>query len=233
MRNALVVLLLALLPACGRDGAKDDEHPPPESRIEPSAPLPEDSRPFPEGYTQRPPKNAPWLPPAPPPLVDAISEENPSGAARDAAQSEILALVAEFEREGSLAIVSRIREVVTVHVTGGNVSYRSGEAFYKEYIYPRDIDEADSAYRGRVVVLTGSVAPHNMLDLPDGFKLYEQTPYVHEPVLLATDFELAFIRCHLARKELQKLLDWQEVHIFGVVEGKLQSDLVLRRCVVL
>jgi hypothetical protein len=72
-----------------------------------------------------------------------------------------------------------------------------------------------------------------MLDLPDGFKLFEQTPYAHEPVLLATDFELAFLRCHLARKELQKLLDWQEVHILGIVEGKLQGDLVLKRCVVL
>jgi hypothetical protein len=82
-------------------------------------------------------------------------------------------------------------------------------------------------------VLTGAVAPHNMVDLADGFKLVETTPYVHEPVLLATGYELSFVRCHLARRELQKLRDWQEVHLLGVVEGKLRGDLVLRRCVVL
>jgi hypothetical protein len=52
-------------------------------------------------------------------------------------------------------------------------------------------------------------------------------------VLLATDYELSFVRCHLARRELQKLRDWQEVHLLGILEGKLRGDLVLRRCVAL
>jgi hypothetical protein len=229
MKRALPLLVLAAL-ACGPTG--DGEPPPPESRLEPSAPSPEESRPFPEGYTQRPPPDAPWLPERPAPLVDgALAKE--LAATSDAAQSEILGLVAEFERTGSPESVSSLRRAAVSHIEGGRLTYGKAEAFYKEYIYPNDLDETDARYLGRVVVLTGSVAPHNMLDLPDGFKLFEQTPYVHEPLLLATDFELAFLRCHLARKELQKLLDWQEVHILGIVEGKLQGDLVLKRCVVL
>ena len=154
-------------------------------------------------------------------------------AVDDGAQSEIRTLVTDFEKSGSLEIVPRLRAVAVGHIEGGRLAYGTAEAFYKEYIYPKDLDQADERYRGNIVVLTGSVAPHNMLDLPDGFKLFEQTPYAHEPVLLATDYELNFIRCHLVHPELQKLLDWQEVHLLGVVEGKLQGDLVLRRCVVL
>lgn len=113
------------------------------------------------------------------------------------------------------------------------MSYRTAEELFREFLFPNDEKAAEELYRGKVVILTGSVAPHNMVDLADGFKLVEQTPYVHEPVLLATDYELSFVRCHLARRELQKLRDWQEVHLLGILEGKLRGDLVLRRCVAL
>jgi hypothetical protein len=113
------------------------------------------------------------------------------------------------------------------------VSYRTAREPFREFLFPNDENAAAGRYAGRWVVLTGEVAPHNMVDLADGFKLVEQTPYVHEPVLLATDYELSFVRCHLARPELQKLRDWQEVHLLGILQGKLRGDLVLRRCVVL
>jgi hypothetical protein len=229
----VVVVLVLLLPACGTER----ESHPVESRLNPSAPPPEERRPLKEGFPQRPPKGAPGLPPPAEPLLSdgeqadldlmlaTVSQEE-----RGRAQTELLARVDQFEKTGDR---STIRSLATDHARAGRVSYKTAEAFFREFLFPNDDSAAVERYRGKVVVLSGAVAPHNMVDLADGFKLIEQTPYVHEPVLLATEFELSFVRCHLARPELQKLRDWQDVHLLGVVEGKLRGDVILKRCVVL
>ncbi len=233
------VVLLLLLVACGRVG--EDSQEPRESRIEPSAPAPSERRPLREGFTQRPPKDTPGLPPPAKPLFSDVERAelearalSVSAEAREAAQSELLALVEEFENTGDEGdLLARIRARAADCAREGQVSYRTAEALFREFLFPNDEKLAEDRYFGKAVVLTGAVAPHNMVDLADGFKLVEQTPYVHEPVLLATDYELSFVRCHLARRELQKLRDWQEVHLLGIVEGKLRGDLVLRRCIAL
>ena len=235
----ILLVLLLLLAGCGNVG--EDSSEPRESRLEPSAPAPGERRPLPEGFTQRPPKDTPGLPPSAEPLFSEVERAeleskalaSPSEA-RAGAQSELLALVDEFEKYGDERdLLARIRSKATESAREGRVSYRTAEGLFREFLFPNDEKQAESLYSGKVVVLTGAVAPHNMLDLADGFKLVEQTPYVHEPVLLATDYELSFVRCHLARPEIQKLRDWQEVHLLGMVEGKLRGDLVLRRCIAL
>ncbi len=229
----VLVVFFLFLAACGTER---DSHPL-ESRLKPSAPPPEERRPLKEGFPQRPPKDTPGLPPSAEPLLSdgeqadlelmlrTVSQEE-----RGRAQTELLGRVDRFEKTGD---ASTIRSLVLDHARAGRVSYRTAEAFFREFLFPNDGNAAVERYRGEVVVLTGAVAPHNMVDLADGFKLIEQTPYVHEPALLATEYELSFVRCHLARPELQKLRDWQEVHLLGVVEGKLRGDVVLKRCVVL
>jgi len=235
----ILLVLLMVLAACGKAGEESSE--PLESRLEPSAPAPDERRPLREGFTQRPPKDAPGLPPAAAPLLSNAERAQleartlvVSAEEREGAQSDLLALVDEFEKHGDeRALLARIRSKATESSREGRVTYRTAEALFREFLFPNDEKAVEESYRGKVVVLTGAVAPHNMVDLADGFKLVEQTPYVHEPVLLATDYELSFVRCHLARRELQKLRDWQEVHLLGIVEGKLRGDLVLRRCIVL
>ncbi len=233
----VLLVLLLLLAACGKVGEESSE--PPESRLEPSAPPPEERRPLREGFTRRPEKNTPGLPPPAAPLLTGVERAQldakrhlVSADVRDGAQAELLALVDELERTGGGSLLDRIRSKARESAREGRVSYRTAEELFREFLFPNE-KAAQERYRGKVVILTGSVAPHNMVDLADGFKLVEQTPYVHEPVLLATDYELSFVRCHLARRELQKLRDWQEVHLLGILEGKLRGDLVLRRCVVL
>jgi hypothetical protein len=232
----ILLVLLLLLAACGN--VEEESSAPPPSRLEPSAPAPGERRPLKEGFTQRPPKDTPGLPPPAEPLLsDAESAELEakthavSPEERDRAQADLLALVDELERTGDGGLLDRIRSKARESAREGRVSYRTAEGLFREVLFPNDEKAAEERYRGKVVILTGSVAPHNMVDLADGFKLVEQTPYVHEPVLLATDYELSFVRCHLARRELQKLRDWQEVHLLGILEGKLGGDLVLRRCV--
>jgi hypothetical protein len=235
----ILVVLLVILAACGDVPEESSE--PPESRLERSGPPPGERHPLREGFTQRPPKDAPGLPaPTAPLLSDAERAElgdktlAVSAEERDRAQADLLALVDELERTGDEpGLLERIRVRATESARQGRVSYRTAEELFREFLFPNDEKAAEERYRGKVVVLTGAVAPHNMVDLADGFKLVEQTAYVHEPVLLATEYELSFVRCHLARPELQKLRDWQEVHFLGVVEGKLRGDLVLRRCIVL
>jgi hypothetical protein len=238
MRTAVVLFLAAALSACAREESEREEtSSPPESRLEHSAPPPEESRPFRRGFTQRPPPDTPGLPPPPEPFLDAPAQERSAPReARERAQAGLRSLVSDFEvagAEDAAALLPRIRGAAKEHAREGRLHYRVAEDFFKEYSFPSDVEKADAEHLGNFVVLTGAVAPHNMLDLSDGFKLFEQTPYVHEPMLLATSFELSFLRCHLARKELQPLRDWQEVHVLGVVEGKLGGDLVLKRCVVL
>jgi hypothetical protein len=235
----ILLVLLLLLAACGKVGEESSE--PPESRLEPSAPPPGERRPLREGFTRRPEKDTPGLPPPAAPLLTDVERAQlearrhlVSADVRDEAQAELLALADEFERTGdNPGLLDRIRSKARESAREGRVSYRTAEELFREFLFPNDEKAAEQRYRGKVVILTGSVAPHNMVDLADGFKLVEQTPYVHEPVLLATDYELSFVRCHLARRELQKLRDWQEVHLLGILEGKLRGDLVLRRCVAL
>ena len=235
----IMLVLFLLLAACGQVG--EESSGPLESRLEPSAPAPGERRPLHEGFTQRPPKETPGLPPPTAPLLTDVEREaleagslEVSAEERERAQTGLLALVDEFEStEEGRALLARIRSKATEDAREGRVSYRTAEELFREFLFPNDEKAAEERYRGKVVVVTGAVAPHNMVDLADGFKLVEQTPYVHEPVLLATDYELSFVRCHLSRRELQKLRDWQEVHLVGVVEGKSRGDIVLHRCIVL
>ena len=235
----ILLVLFLLLAACGHVG--EESSGPMESRLEPSAPAPGERRPLHEGFTQRPPKETPGLPPPTAPLLTDVEREaleagslEVSAEERERAQTELLALVDEFgSTEEGRALLAGIRSKATEAAREGRVSYRAAEELFREFLFPNDEKAAEERYRGKVVVVTGAVAPHNMVDLADGFKLVEQTPYVHEPVLLATDYELSFVRCHLSRRELQKLRDWQEVHLVGVVEGKSRGDIVLRRCIVL
>lgn len=233
-----------LLAGCGQE--REPPEPPP-SRLEPSSPPPSERSPLREGFTQRPRKDTPGLPPPAEPLFTEAELESlkaarleASAVEKDRAQAELLSLIEEYERnaseaapEANEALVARVRAAAVDHARGGRVSYGTAEALFKEFLFPRDRAAAAATYHGKAVVISGAVAPHNMVDLADGFKLVEQTPYVHEPVLLATDYELFFLRCHLARKELQKLRDWQELHLLGVVEGKTRGDLILRRCIAL
>jgi len=235
----ILLVVLLFLAACGN--VEDGSSAPPPSRLEPSAPPPEERQPLREGFTQRPPKDTPGLPPPAAPFLTDVERAQlevkgrlVSADVRDGAQAELLALLDEFERTGDgPGLLDRIRSKARESAREGRVSYRTAEELFREFLFPNDEKAAEERYRGKVVILTAAVAPHNMVDLADGFKLVEQTPYVHEPVLLATDYELSFVRCHLARRELQKLRDWQEVHLLGILEGKLRGDLVLRRCVVL
>jgi hypothetical protein len=245
VRRISAVLVLAALASCGKD---ERERPPrlepPESKLEPGGPPPGESRPFQQGFTQRPPPDFPGLPPPVEPLLDESElaalpdkEQRASAESRDRAQAAILSLLDELESappEEFSSVVARLRKQAIERVNEGALTYRSADSFYRDFIYPNDGEAVDAANRGNAFVLTGAVAPHNMLDQADGFKLFETTPYVQEPVLLATEYEMSFLRCHLLRKELQMLRDWQEVHLVGVFEGKSsRGDLVLRRCVVL
>jgi hypothetical protein len=228
----LLAILLALA-ACGAPDERSAE--PSESTLKPSAPPPGDSRPLKEGFTQRPPSDTPGLPPPGKPLfteseLAGIESRSPgvSTAERASAEADLVARLDEFERSGD---PSALREHAIESAKKGWIPYRTAEELFREFLFPNDEAAAVERYGGHVVLIKGAVAPHNMTDLADGFKLVEQTPYVHEPVLLATEYELSFVRCHLARPELQKLRDWQDVHLLGILEGKLRGDLLLRRCV--
>ncbi len=236
---SILLVFLLLLAACGNAG--EESSAPPESRLEPSAPPPGERQPLKEGFTQRPPKDTPGLPPPAAPLLDEEERKaleagslRASPEERERAQADLLALVDEFEStEYGSVLLARIRSKAKEVAREGRASYRTAEELFRDFLFPNDEEAVEARYRGQVVILTGAVAPHNMVDLADGFKLVEQTPYVHEPVLLATDYELSFVRCHLARRELQQLRDWEEVHLLGVVQGKVRGDIVLRRCIVL
>ncbi|HJS73571.1 MAG TPA: hypothetical protein VJ921_04745 [Vicinamibacteria bacterium] len=231
-----MAILLAILLALAACGAPDDRAAEPaESKLQPSAPPPGESRPLKEGFPQRPPRDTPGLPPPGKPLftegeLAGIDSRSPtaSPAERTNAEADLVARLEEFERTSD---PSALREHAIESAKKGWIPYRTAEELFREFLFPNDEEAAAKRYRGRVVLLTGTIAPHNMTDLADGFKLVEQTPYVHEPVLLATEYELSFVRCHLVRPEMQKLRDWQDVHLLGIVEGKLRGDLVLRRCV--
>ena len=214
--------------------------PVPESHAEP-APVnePLDSRPLKQGFTQRPSPDTPGLPPPIAPLLDEGALERAQALAaelsprdRDQAQKELRDLVEAFERDPSPDVVDHIRETATAEASRGRLSYMTVASLYAEYLFPHDVEAQDAKYKGKLMVLEATVAPHNMKDMADGFKLVEQNPYVHDPLLLATDYELSFVECHLAHPEAQPLRDWQPIHVLAEVEGKKRSDVLLRRCIV-
>jgi hypothetical protein len=252
----LFALVLAFASACGKRASEANATDSAEGELRTIPPPPSQSRTLKQGFTQRPPRDTPGLPPPIPPLLDegervALDRKRGTIAAidRERAQEEINALVSRFEQdsgdgageragewngaENRDALLDRLRSLAVSDAKEARIGYATAEALYRSYLFPNDVEAAEREYAGKFVLLEGVVAPHNMLDLADGFKLFEETPYVHDPVLLATDYELSFVRCHLAEAELQKLRDWEEVHILGVVEGKKRGDVVLRRCVVL
>src|SRR5574341_1434097 len=100
----ILLVCLLLLAACGR---VDDSKAQPTSRLEPSAPPPGERHPLHEGFTQRPPKDTPGLPPPAGPLVsDADRAElaarglRVSQEERERTQDDLLALVDAFEKSG-------------------------------------------------------------------------------------------------------------------------------------
>lgn len=235
---ALAVLLAGCAGEDSRErGAATSEE---DSRLEYSAPAPSESRPIPQGFTHRPPPGTQGLPPPAPPLLTPEEErgyrearDSASEAARRQAQEELLSILERFEREEDpLEGRDALRAAVVDRLSRGLVPWLTADELHERYRFPNE-ERAQSVLQGTLVALTGTVAPHSMLDPADGFKVFDQAPYVHQPVLLATEHELSFVRCLLARPELQKLRDWEEAHFVGVVSGKERTDVVLRRCVVL
>jgi hypothetical protein len=188
---------------------------------------------FRQGYTQAPPRGAPGFPP---PIAPFLTPEEADRAARlegnlsAADRRETEAALSEAIRRFDL---ERLSELAREGARSGRLAYRPVARFHRDYLVPNAEADADAQYKGRFVLLTGRVAPESMLDAADGFKVFEEDPYVRAPVLLETDFELTFVRCNLARPDLQALRDWQEVHILGKVVGKHRSDVILDECVVL
>ena len=220
----LVAGLLALS-ACGSPDAARPEvyrHGPPA-----------EGRAFRQGYTQSPPRGAPGFPPSVEPFLTAeeierasFAEEHLSVDDRRDVQAVLRQAFRRFDLEG-------LRALALAEARGGRLPYRTAARLHRDHLFPSSEEEANTRYQGRFVVLTGRVAPKSMLDAADGFKVFEEEPYVHEPLLLETDFEFTFVRCHLAEPNMQPLRDWQEVHILGVVKGKQRSDVAIEECVVL
>ena len=117
--------------------------------------------------------------------------------------------------------------------TQGRILQVGVAELYADYLFPKPEDEADAIYQGKLAVFSGTVAPANMRDFADGFKLVEQNPYVHDPLLLAIDYELSFVECRLAAADFQPLRDWQPIHFLAEVRGKKTSDVLLDRCIIL
>ena len=217
---------------------------PPEQDRDPSPQLPpgapRESNPLRQGFTQNPDPDTPGLPPPIPPFLSDSENESAASMAEELseaearkAQRELAALVEAFEHEPDETLVERIRETALALAKRGRIVHVTTDALYAAYLFPNPEAEADAKYKGKLVVLTGRVAPANMRDFADGFKLIEQDPYVHDPLLIATDYELSFVECRLARPEFQLLRDWQPIHFVAEVEGKKASDVMLHRCIVL
>ena len=228
MMTRRLLVLVALFGGC------QAEEPSPPSPREP-APDVTESRPLKQGFTQRPSPDTPGLPPQIEPLLDEA--EVAAAAARPgafpAAQRELDVLVKAFEERPDPDAAARIRERATELARDGALPYRDVEVLYAEYLFPNVTAEVDAKYKGKLVLLEGTVAPANMRDMADGFKLVDQDPYVHDPMLLSIDYELSFVECSLAHPAAQPLRDWQPVHVIAEVVGKRYSDLMLQRCVVL
>lgn len=234
------VLGMAVAAGCAPPERRPSEASPGPVDDEPVAGAPAESRPLRQGFTQRPAPDTPGLPaPIPPFLSEAERERartlgaNLSEAEAASAQREVDSLVETFEREPSPEAVEALRERVFELAKQGLIPYVPIEELYADYLFPSSEAEANARYRGKFAVFTGTVAPHNMKDFADGFKLVEQNPYVHDPLLLATDYELSFVECRLAHPSFQPLRDWQPIHLLAEVQGKKAADVLLRRCIVL
>ena len=239
--RAFFGLLCALLALPGCDAPAERPPAPPAAEAATTRDgVREGGEPLRQGFTQRPSPGTPGLPPRIPPwlgdesavrareLWQAIGESK-----RAAAQQEVEGLVTEWESDPAGERLDRLRGRAHELSREGRLAHRTIAELYAEYLFPNDVAEADRRYKGRWIVLTGTVAPHNMKDFADGFKLVETRPYVHEPLLLATDYELSFVECRLSRPEAQPLRDWEPIHFVASVAGKRRSDVTLDRCVVL
>ncbi len=243
MRQAILLLCGAMI-ACGGPEEPAPEASPvvaaPENAKEPPVGSPIESNPLRQGFTQRPAPDTRGLPPPIPPFLTDVeleaaavlrAELDESDAAE--AHARLASLVKAFEEAPSAMSLRALREGAVELVRRGRTLHVNVAELYADYLFPNSEAEADAEYKGRLAVFSGTVAPHNMRDFADGFKLVEQNPYVHDPLLLATDYELSFVECRLARPEFQSLRDWQPIHFLGQVRGKSASDVMLHRCVVL
>jgi hypothetical protein len=231
----VVLLLLGALVAC----APPEDAVPIEPTAEPPPGAPAESQPLRQGFTQRPAPDTPGLPPSIPPFLSVeeseaarLSRHTLDGAEASQAQSQLALKVEGYEEDPSAASLDMLRETALESARAGRIVHVSVAELYADYLFPNSEMAADTRYKGQLAVFTGTVAPHNMRDFADGFKLVEQNAYVHDPLLLATDYELSFVECRLAQPSLQMLRDWQPIHFIAEVEGKSASDVMLRRCIV-
>lgn len=216
---------------------------PPPDFSEDRDPLEEDGRKYiPKGFTQQPRPGTVGLPPPAPALLTDEEKEvaraktaNVSAEGTEEAQRMLLPLLDELDTASAKeleGLLERIRDRVIQQAREGRVSLLTATALHKEYLHPNE-KAADKKYKGKLVVVKGTVVPHNIADIEDPYKLFRTDPYAHEPVLLQTDYDLSYVHCQLAKPSLQKLVDWQEIHVVGIVEGKDAPDVVMRQCTVL
>lgn len=226
--RTVVPILVLISSACG-DNRRTPE-PEPERVAEPAR------NPIRQGFTGEPPAAAVELPPPPPLLseeeLEAARKKTPTAEEREAAQRELRRLLAEFGERPERRAVERIRAVAIQHARQGRLHLTSAFDLYKEYEFPNEPARADAKYKNQVIVLTGTVLPHNVAEIADIYKIFEREPYVQDPLLLKTGFDVTFVRCQLAQPSLQKLSDWQPIQLAGIVQGKVGSDVVLDQCVV-
>jgi len=228
-RTALLATLMVTGSACNPPGPKPERAS--TSITEPG------KNPIRKGFTGEPPPGTVELPqPAPllsPAETGAVKKKAPTSSEREAAQAELGELLREFERKPEPQAVERIRAAVVQHAREGRLVLTSATELHQEYQYPNDLARADEKYKGRVVVLTATVLPANVAEMTDIYKVFEQEPYVQDPLLLKTEHDVTFVRCRLGQPALQKLADWQPIQLVGIVEGKVGSNVAISRCVVL
>lgn len=247
LRGLLVAAALATgcqaTPPSENTPSKQKEPPPAASGSMATQAPPQPRQPFPDrGYTQKPVDTLPGEP-----LLTeteakaaAVEASRASPEAKAQAQETVRGLLEELQHEASRstaerfeALATRLRETVADEARRGRIPFLRADDLHNQYMFPNDPAQTDQLYRDKVVALFGTVVPHNMADLADGFKLFRKDPYVQNPVLLESRHELTWVYCHLASADHQKLADWQQINLVGIVEGKVRGDLVVRRCVVL
>lgn len=209
----------------------------PQSALEEPRQAEPERDPIRQGFTREPPPEVLGFEPPPPLLTqeewEAARARSATREEREQAQQELEAGLREFGDTGEPGAIERIRDSATKHARAGRLIITSASDLYRDYAFPNDPAKADERYRNRVVVLAATVVPHNVSETTDIYKIFGREPYVQDPLLLQTPYDLTFVRCRLARPKLQKLADWQPIQIAGIVEGKSGTDVVLTQCVVL